>query len=153
MIDVVCFGEALVDLLPNRRGRLRDCEAFAVHSGGAPANVAVGLARLGLSVAFVGVVGEDEFGHLLARKLAAEGIDARLRFSSAAGTGLWFVALDERGERSFFAPTGAASADKLIDERDVDRLPDARVLHCGSSSHIRPAGQGGSPSAAPGRGA
>ena len=65
--DVLCFGEALVDLLPDRRGRLRDCERFEVHSGGAPANVAVGLARLGVRSAFYGVVGDDEFGHLLAR--------------------------------------------------------------------------------------
>ena len=138
MTDAVCFGEALVDLLPDRRGRLRDCERFEVHSGGAPANVAVGLARLGLKTAFVGVVGEDEFGHLLERKLAAEGIDARLRFTREAGTGLWFVALDTRGDRTFFAPTGADSADKLIDDSDFARVPEARIFHCGSSSHVRP---------------
>ena len=140
-LDAVCFGEALVDLLPDRRGRLRECERFDVHSGGAPANVAVGLARLGLRVGFVGVVGDDEFGHLLARKLAAEGVDARLRFTPAAKTGVWFVALDPRGERSFFTPTGAASADKLIEPADVERVPQARIFHCGSSSHIRPQAQ------------
>ena len=58
-LDVVSFGEALVDLLPEGRGRLRDCERFSVHSGGAPANVAVGLARLGSRVAFAGVVGDE----------------------------------------------------------------------------------------------
>lgn len=138
---VVCFGEALVDLLPDRRGKLRDCERFEVHSGGAPANVAVGLARLGVEVSFVGVVGDDEFGHLLQRKLSDERIDARLRFTSEAKTGLWFVALDESGERSFFAPTGADGADKLIDESDVARIPDSEWLHCGSSSHVKPAAQ------------
>ncbi len=138
MIDAVCFGEALVDLLPDRRGQLRDCERFEVHSGGAPANVAVGLARLGLRTAFVGAVGEDEFGHLLERKLKEEGIDARLRYASEAGTGLWFVALDQRGDRTFFAPTGKDSADKLIDDSDFARVPDARIFHCGSSAHVRP---------------
>lgn len=138
-LDAVSFGEALVDLLPDRRGRIRDCEAFEVHSGGAPANVAVGLARLGLKTAFVGVVGDDEFGHLLSRKLSAEGIDVRLRFSAEALTGLWFIALDERGERTFFAPTGASSADKLIDDTDVQRVPQARIFHCGSSAHVLPA--------------
>lgn len=138
MIDAVCFGEALVDLLPDRRGRIRDCEKFEVHSGGAPANVAVGLARLGLRTAFVGVVGEDEFGHLLQRKLAAEGIDAQLRFSARARTGLWFVALDASGERSFFAPTGADSADKLIASEEIARVPQARFFHCGSSAHVLP---------------
>jgi len=136
MIDVVCFGEALVDLLPDRRGALRNASRFEVHSGGAPANVAVGLARLGLSVAFVGVVGEDEFGHLLARKLREERIDVRLRHTRAALTGVWFVALDELGERSFFAPTGADSADKLIANDDISRVPSARVFHCGTSAHV-----------------
>ena len=138
---VVCFGEALVDLLPDLRGKLRDCEKFEVHSGGAPANVAVGLARLGIDVSFVGVVGEDEFGHLLQRKLSAEGIDARLRFTGEAKTGLWFVALDAHGDRSFFAPTGADGADKLLDERDVARIPPSEWLHCGSSSHVKPGAQ------------
>jgi fructokinase len=138
VIDAVCFGEALVDLLPDRRGALRDASRFEVHSGGAPANVAVGLSRLGLRTAFVGTVGADEFGYLLARKLADEGIDVRLRHSSKALTGLWFVALDENGDRSFFAPTGAASADKFIGFEDLERIPDARVFHCGSSSHVLP---------------
>src|SRR5260221_6195850 len=136
MIDAVCFGEALVDLLPDRRGRIRDCERFEVHSGGAPANVAVGLARLGSRTAFVGVVGEDEFGRLLERKLTAEGIETRLRFSPQARTGLWFIALDQNGDRSFFAPTGADSADKLIESGDVERVPEARIFHCGSSAHL-----------------
>jgi fructokinase len=142
MIDVVCFGEALVDLLPDRRGALRDASRFEVHSGGAPANVAVGLARLGVRTAFVGVVGEDEFGHLLASKLRAESIDVRLRHTRAALTGVWFVALDQAGERSFFAPTGADSADKLLAAEDVERVPQARVFHCGSSAHVlSPAGE------------
>lgn len=140
-LDAVCFGEALVDLLPDRRGRLRDCTRFEAHSGGAPANVAVGLSRLGLRTAFVGVVGEDEFGHLLDARLQAEGVQAHLRYSREAKTGVWFVAIDEAGERSFFTPTGAESADKLIDESDVARVPQARIFHCGSSAHVRPAAQ------------
>ncbi|MGE5047310.1 MAG: carbohydrate kinase family protein, partial [Deltaproteobacteria bacterium] len=140
-LDAVCFGEALVDLLPDKRGRLRDCARFEAHSGGAPANVAVGLSRLGLRTAFVGVVGEDEFGHLLDARLSAEGVQAHLRYTREAKTGVWFVAVDEEGERSFFTPTGAESADKLIDESDVARVPQARIFHCGSSAHIRPAAQ------------
>ncbi len=141
--EVLCFGEALVDLLPDRRGKLRDCERFEVHSGGAPANVAVGLARLGIRTAFSGVVGDDEFGHLLARKLRDEGVDARLRFAPEARTGLWFVALDERGDRTFFSPGGLDSADKTISRQDALAAPigEARWLHCGSSCHIRPEGQ------------
>ena len=142
-LDVLCFGEALVDLLPDRRGRLRDCERFSVHSGGAPANVAVGLARLGLRTAFCGVVGDDEFGRLLDRKLRAEGVETRFRFIPEARTGLWFVALDERGERTFFSPGGPDSADKMIAQEDAVSAPLERTrwLHCGSSCHVRPEAQ------------
>jgi fructokinase len=140
---VVSFGEALVDFLPDRRGRLRDCKEFAVHSGGAPSNVAVGLARLGVPTAFCGVLGDDEFGQWLQLQLSSEGIDARLRFTHEAPTGIWFIALDEQGNRSFFTPTGAASADKLLADPDVARAPiaEARWLHTGTSAHVRPEGR------------
>jgi len=137
-LDVLCFGEALVDFLPDRRGRSRDCERFEAHSGGAPANVAVGIARLGLRAGFCGVVGDDEFGRLLERKLRAEGVETSLRFSGEARTGVWFVALDRRGDRTFFSPSGTHGADKLISAIDVRRAPIARArwLHCGTSSHV-----------------
>jgi fructokinase len=135
MIDVVCFGELLVDFLPDRRGRLREAERFHVRPGGAPANVAVGLSRLGVRTAFVGVVGDDEFGRSLERQMQREGVETALRFTRTAATGLSFIALDEHGDRSFFAPT-AASADKLLDQSDVARIPPSRWLHCGSSAHI-----------------
>lgn len=87
-LDVLCFGEALVEFLPDRRGRLRDCERFEAHSGGAPANVAVGVARLGLEAGFCGVVGDDEFGRLLERKLRTEGVETNLHFSDETRTGV-----------------------------------------------------------------
>jgi fructokinase len=142
-LDVLCLGEALVDLLPDRRGRLRDCERFQAHSGGAPANVAVGLARLGLRAGFRGVLGDDELGQLLLRKLGEEGVQCSVRLTREAPTGVWFVALDEHGDRTFFTPTGSGSADKLISAQDVELplLQSARWLHCGSSSHVRPQAQ------------
>ncbi len=142
-LDVLVLGEALVDLLPDRRGRLEDSERFEVCSGGAPANVATGLARLGLRVAFRGVVGDDPFGRLLAHRLEREGIECALRFTRDRPTGMWFVALDERGERDFFSPNGRFSADKLVAPADVDRalLSRARWLHVGSSAHVLPAAQ------------
>ncbi len=142
-LDVLCLGEALVDLLPLERGRLEDCERFEVCSGGAPANVATGLARLGLRVAFRGILGDDPFGRRLARKLAGEGIACHVRITAERPTGMWFVALDEAGERTFFSPNARFSADKLVEPADVDRalLSRARWLHVGSSAHVEPAGQ------------
>ena len=142
-LDVLCLGEALVDLLPDRRGRLEDCDRFEVCSGGAPANVATGLARLGVRVGFRGVVGDDPFGRLLARRLGEEGVTCAFRFAPERPTGLWFVALDARGERTFFSPNARFSADKLVAPADVDRalLARARWLHCGSSAHLTSEGR------------
>lgn len=136
-LDVVCIGETLVDFLPSAPGRsVREVEAWYPCTGGSPANVAVGLARLGGRSAMVGVVGADEFGHLLRERLAAEGVDvSRLRQTPEARTGLVFISLDSRGERSFtFFRT--RSAEFLLGERDVDPdfLGRARVMHCGTNS-------------------
>jgi fructokinase len=142
-LDVVCLGEALVDLLPDRRGRLEDCDRFEACPGGAPANVATGLARLGVRVAFRGVLGEDPFGRLLSRMVEAEGVRCAFRLTAERPTGMWFVALDERGERSFFSPNARFSADKLLNPADVDRALLARAawLHVGSSAHVLPDAQ------------
>ena len=54
---VVCFGEMLIDFVPTTNGlSLADAPAFKKAAGGAPANVAVGIARLGGSSAFIGKV-------------------------------------------------------------------------------------------------
>jgi fructokinase len=142
-LDVLCLGELLLDLLPDRRGPLEACERFEPCPGGAPANVATGVARLGRRVAFQGVVGDDPFGRLLARRLGGEGVEVHLRRTAERPTGLWFVALDARGDRSFFSPNARASADKLLAPADVDPALVARAawLHVGSSAHVLPAAQ------------
>lgn len=54
---VVCFGEMLIDFVPTVKGvSLAEAPAFVKAPGGAPANVAVGISRLGGSSAFIGKV-------------------------------------------------------------------------------------------------
>lgn len=63
MIDVVAIGEILIDLIATARDvALFNAPAFVPLPGGAPANVAVGVQRLGGTAAFIGKVGRDEFG-------------------------------------------------------------------------------------------
>jgi fructokinase len=136
-MDVVCVGESLVDFLPAEPGeRVRDVTAWRPCIGGSLANVAVGVARLGGRPAYVGVVGEDEFGHFLRERLAAEGVDvSHMRQTAEARTGLVFISIDARGERSF-TYFRTRSAEFLLGERDVDPafLGRARVVHCGTNS-------------------
>jgi fructokinase len=103
MPDVLTIGEALIDFVSTRADvTLREAPAFEKAAGGAPANVAVGLARLGVSSGFIGRVGDDPFGHFLADTLAAEGVDvSQLGFERKARTGLAFVSLTAEGERDF----------------------------------------------------
>jgi fructokinase len=136
-LDVVCVGESLVDFLPMEPGqRVRDVTAWKPAIGGSLANVSVGVSRLGGRSAYVGVVGEDEFGHFLRERLAAEGVDvSHMRQTAEARTGLVFISIDARGERSF-TYFRTRSAEFLLSERDVDPsfLERARVVHCGTNS-------------------
>ena len=71
------MGEILIDFLPiEEDGALA---GFRMHAGGAPFNVAVGMARLGQPAAFAGKVASDLFGRYLRARLEREGIDARFR--------------------------------------------------------------------------
>ena len=101
MPEVLSIGESLVDLISTEPGMtLQDSLAFQKAAGGAPANVTVGLARLGLSAGIIGRVGDDPFGHFLADTLAAEGVDvSQLGFERKARTGLAFITLTTEGER------------------------------------------------------
>ncbi|MDG4552110.1 MAG: PfkB family carbohydrate kinase [Candidatus Contendobacter sp.] len=139
MADAICLGELLIDFVPTVTGAgLIDAPALVKAPGGAPGNVAVGLARLGVSSAFMGKVGDDAFGHFLADTLTEAGVDVGpLRFSTEARTALAFVSLRADGEREFMFYRHP-SADMLFDPRDVDvdAIQRARLLHFGSISLI-----------------
>lgn len=139
-IDVLSFGEALVDFLPDRRGQLRDVESFRRAVGGAPANVALGLARLGRTVGFLSNVGADEFGAYLHEALEREGVDVSgVRDVNGIKTGVTFVSLDHNGDRSFLF-FREPSADLSITPDDVDEslVARSRIVHLGSNLMTQP---------------
>ena len=102
MPKIVCFGEALIDLLARPAAAPDEPRAFLQFAGGAPANVAVAAARLGADSHFAGMLGEDMFGDFLFDSFGAMGVatDCIVR-TGEAKTALAFVALDAHGERSF----------------------------------------------------
>ena len=99
---IVCFGEALIDFFAQPVATPDTPRTFVQHAGGAPANVAVAVARLGASAQFVGALGADMFGDFLLDSLRAAGVrtDYVVRTDDAR-TALAFVAIDHEGERSF----------------------------------------------------
>jgi fructokinase len=104
MADITCFGEALIDFLNDKHqmeGPIA-IQNFRQFPGGAPANTAVAIAKLGGDARFAGQVGKDRFGDFLISALKSYGVDTSLvKQHDSASTALAFVFLDDRGERSF----------------------------------------------------
>ncbi|OKY26556.1 MULTISPECIES: carbohydrate kinase family protein [Thalassotalea] len=122
MKPVLCFGEALIDFL--NTGKQEDgplvLNNYRQYPGGAPANAAVAVAKLGGKALFAGQVGNDAFGHFLEQALIEYGVDTQfLTKHPSAKTALAFVMLDSEGDRSFsFYRDG--SADVLFSEQQID---------------------------------
>ncbi|MGH8026029.1 MAG: PfkB family carbohydrate kinase, partial [Pseudoxanthomonas sp.] len=136
---ILCFGEALIDFLASEpvEGEVR---TFRQYAGGAPANAAVAVAKLGGRCEFVGMLGQDMFGDFLLRSLREAGAGVRyVRRTAAAKTALAFVSLDAYGERSFsfYRPP---AADLLFRDADFDAagLAAAGVFHVCSNSLTDP---------------
>lgn len=139
MSRVVCLGELLIDFVPDARGvSLAEAGGFMKAPGGAPGNVAVGVRRLGVSSGFLGMVGDDAFGHCLRDTLARDGVDVSpLKLTTKAKTALAFVTLKADGDREFMFYRDP-SADMLYTPDDVDEaaIKAADILHYGSISLI-----------------
>ncbi|HET7037202.1 MAG TPA: PfkB family carbohydrate kinase [Thermomicrobiaceae bacterium] len=136
-MDVVTCGELLVDFVASVPGAtLVQAPAFEKAAGGAPANVAVGLARLGHFTGFLGQVGDDDFGRFLAGVLTENGVDTGgLRFSPEARTALAFVSLRAGGERDFlFYRHPSADMRWRAGPADLAYAAAPRVFHFGSIS-------------------
>ena len=141
MLDVVSLGELLIDFVATEKGvTLADSPAFAKKPGGAPANVAVGLAKLGLRSGFVGKVGDDAFGAFLRTTLEAHGVDcSHLATDAEARTTLAFVSLTPDGSPDF-AFYRNPGADMRLCPADIDEAfhRAARAFHFGSISLTHP---------------
>jgi 2-dehydro-3-deoxygluconokinase len=86
-VNVLCAGEAMVAI--RCAGPLRLGGAARVSVAGSESNVAIGLRRLGLKSAWIGVLGDDGGGELVQRTLRAEGVDcAAVRIDPTRCTGL-----------------------------------------------------------------
>lgn len=149
--DVISLGEALVDFLPEKAGaRVRDVETWKKCLGGAPANVVVGVSRLGGRAAMCGVTGDDELGHFISEELAREGVDvSRMRHTVEGKTGIGFISLTATGERSFlFYRHQAAEFQLCVDDVDHAFLGSSKVLHLGTNSLLLPSAREASLTAA-----
>jgi fructokinase len=139
VLDVICFGEILWDLLEARaRGTEPIARLFRRELGGAPANVATGLARLGVRVGLVGAVGKDRFGQALLAHLVADGVDVRFVRTLPNRTGITFVVRDAHGEPAFIFYRHASADLAITAEHLSPAMGKARWALVGTSTLITP---------------
>lgn len=133
-MDVVCIGEALIDFVSRERGKtLVTASEYTAATGGAPANVAAGLAKLNRAARMIATVGDDTFGQKIVQDLQDLGVDCAVRIAAHHFTTLAFVKQEPSGRRTFEFNLGAH--DRLLPEQITpDVLNGARVLHYGSIS-------------------
>lgn len=132
---LITLGEALIDFIPVDSTKL----TYQKCPGGAPANVAVGAARLGVKSTFIGKLGQDVLGEFLVETLSDYGVDvSAVSLTNAYRTGLVFVDLDESRERSFSFFV-KESADMFLEESDINEewFKEHKVFHFGTISMLK----------------
>ena len=133
--DVVALGELLIDFAMSGQSEQGNY-VFEACPGGAPCNVLAMLNKLGKKTAFLGKVGNDQFGKLLKATIEEIGIDAEgLLMDEDVRTTLAFVHTFADGDRdfSFYRNPGA---DMMLaeDEVNYDMIRDTKVFHLGTLS-------------------
>ena len=137
MPKALCIGELLIDFVSTTPDvSLAEAPGFVKAPGGAPANVAVGLAKLGVDAGFIGKVGADPFGDFLTETLQRNNVDTTyLIAGEASRTTLAFVATRSDGMKdiTFYRHPGA-DIQLSPDEIDTDYIQSAELFHYGSVS-------------------
>ncbi|MEO1013105.1 MAG: carbohydrate kinase [Bacteroidota bacterium] len=135
MKTVYCIGELLIDFVARDQGNdLSKAHTFTKKAGGAPANVACAIAKLGGKSQFIGCVGKDPFGTFLLTVLKDNHVDISLTQRSKTFTTLAFVSLAEDGERDFFFDRGADR--KLKYDPAIKKGFNGNMVHFGAATAL-----------------
>jgi 2-dehydro-3-deoxygluconokinase len=129
--DVVTFGEAMALLLAEHGYPVSVAASFRRSVAGAESTVAIGLARLGRSAAWIGKVGGDPLGHTVLGALRAEGLDLSRASTDADGyTGLLVRdSLERRSISVSYYRSDSAGSRLGPRDMDPDFISSARLLH------------------------
>ena len=141
-IEAIGLGEILVDLIPIKSGSYEDGTLIEMHFGGAPANVIVGISRLGHKTAMIGAIGNDPLGDLLKNFLEKEHVHTEWLIKKKARTSIAFVTLKENAERAFFfyrKPwTNTADTTLRPEDLNIDQILKTKLIHVSGVSTIYP---------------
>ncbi len=135
MKKVFCVGELLIDFVAeNQNGNLSKANNFTKKAGGAPANVACAISKLGGNSIFIGCIGNDPFGDFLVNTLIENDVDITFAQRSNTFTTLAFVSISEDGERDFVFSRGADK--KLQYDAKVRNDFKDNILHLGAATAL-----------------
>ncbi|MEM8998746.1 MAG: carbohydrate kinase [Bacteroidota bacterium] len=135
MKKVFCIGELLIDFVAENQGSdLSKANEFSKKAGGAPANVACAISRLGGKSSFIGCVGKDPFGSFLLKVLKNESVDVSMAQRSKSFTTLAFVSLAEDGERDFVFSRGADR--ELKYDASIKKQFEKNIIHFGAATAL-----------------
>jgi fructokinase len=133
MKNVFCIGELLIDFVAEKQGSdLSKATDFTKKAGGAPANVASAIAKLGGKSFFIGCVGKDPFGTFLINTLTEGKVDVSLAQRSDTFTTLAFVSIADDGERDFVFSRGADR--ELMHDIRIKNLFKNQIVHFGAAT-------------------
>ena len=120
----------MVLVTPTERGRLRHAARVELRIGGAESNVAIALARLGISAGWVSWLGMDELGELVLHRVRGEGVDtSQVRRIEGAPTGLYVRERLGDGVRVYYYRAGSAASRMAPLGFDPAYLDTARIFH------------------------
>ncbi len=135
--QVACFGEALWDIV-ELPGGAPSAVRYERVLGGAPANVATGLSRLGVRASLIAGLGRDSFGEALASHLRNDGVDASQLVWMARRTGVTFVSRDAKGQPSFLFYRHETADVSLTAAHITKEMARAQWALLGSSTMMTP---------------
>ncbi len=132
MAEVVTLGETMVLFVPTSDGSLDSVSQFSMTHAGAESNLAIGLVRLGHSVAWISRLGSDPFGTFLLRALAEEGLDiSHVTIDPAAPTGVFFrERVPGLPPVPYYYRRGSAASRLCPSDLSAGLFDGARILHC-----------------------
>lgn len=133
--NVFCVGELLIDFVGENQGSdLSKAVQFTKKAGGAPANVACAVSKLGGKSIYIGCVGNDPFGDFLIDILKDNNVDVSLTQRSDTFTTLAFVSIADDGERDFVFSRGADK--ELTYDSSIKKAMKSNVVHFGSATAL-----------------
>lgn len=134
-MDVICFGELMVDMVAKERGPLSDSKSFIKRAGGAAANVAVQASKLGAKVGYVGKLGGDEFSDYLINHMLSYGVDmSNVCRDNRKKATVAFISLDSKQVPHYlFYKENSASTMMEVSDLDESYLRKGKIFYFSST--------------------